>query len=541
MSLGTDTAPRSGARAGRLTGTRTFIRFYLRRDRIAMLAWIVGFSIMYVSQPSSLDSQYTSQAEFDEAAATMGGNPAFVAMLGPTRALDTLGGMTAWQISATGGVAVGLMSMFLIGRHTRAEEESGRDELVRSGVVGRYAPFAAAAIVVGVLNLLIGVVIAVALAGYGLPGTGSWTLGLATAACGIVFTAIALLAAQLTDTTRAMYGFVGATIGIAYVVRGVGDVGDGVLSWLSPIGWLQATRPYADDRWWPILLALVVAAVITVVTLRLHANRDVGSGIFPARPGPPRAGTGMRSALGLAWRLQRGSFIGWASGVFLIGIAYGSIGTDVEDIMGSGASSDIVAQAGGTLTDSFYSTTAVMMALFASAYAIQAGLRARSEESVGRAEGLLATELTRTRWLWSHATIVVVGSLVVVGLGGFGTGLMYGVMADDMSQLPRLFGASLTHVPSTWVLAGVAIALTGLLPRLALFAWGALAYCFIVMMFGEVLSMPEWLTGVSPFDHSPMVPVADFDPVPIVMITLIAAALFALGTAGLRRRDIQTA
>src|SRR5690625_4808142 len=474
------------ASASRLTGTWTFVRFYLRRDRISVAVWLIAFYIFYVTQAASLDNQYASTAEFEEAAATMGGNPAFVAMLGPTRALDTLGGMTAWQISATGGIAVGLMSMFLVGRHTRAEEESGRDELVRSGVVGRLAPFAAVTVVVGILNVLVGIVIALGLSGYGLPSSGSWALGLATTACGLVFTAVALLSAQLTETTRAMYGIVGATIAIAYILRGVGDVGNGALSWLSPIGWLQATRPYTDERWWPVLLALFAAIGIVIVALRLLARRDVGPGIFPARPGPARAGAGMRSALGLAWRLQRGAFIGWAIGVFLIGVAYGSIGTDVEDIMGSGASTEIVAQAGGSITDSFYSTTALMMALFASAYAIQAALRARGEESAGRAESLLATRLGRTPWLWSHAIIVVAGSVVVVGLGGFGSGLMYGAMTDDMSQLPRLLGASLTHLPSTWVLGGVAIALSGLVPRLALVAWGALAYCFIMLMFGEV-------------------------------------------------------
>ena len=29
------------------------------------------------------------------------------------------------------------MSMFLVGRHTRAEEETGRDELLRAAAVGR--------------------------------------------------------------------------------------------------------------------------------------------------------------------------------------------------------------------------------------------------------------------------------------------------------------------------------------------------------------------------------------------------------------------
>ena len=540
MSTRTDADPRSN-RSAALTGGWIFIRFYLRRERIALLAWTVGICLLYVSQAASIDGLYDTRAEFEEAAVTMGDNPAFTAMLGPPRALDTIGGNTAWQTSAVGAIAVGLMSMFIVGRHTRAEEESGRDELIRSGVVGRYAAFAATSTVVVLANIIVGLAVAVGLAGYGVPTAGSWALGLGTTATGIVFAAIALLAAQLTESTRAMYGIVGAVIAIAYVARGVGDVGDGTLSWLSPIGWMQAIRPYADERWWPLLISLAVAGIVVTVALRLMSRRDVGSGILRPRPGPARAGAGLQSAIGLAWRLQRGPFIGWAIGVFLVGIAYGSIGTDIEEMMGGGSGTELVAQAGGNLTDSFYATTALMMAIFASAYAVQGVLRARGEESAGRVESLLATHLDRARWLWSHTVVVIACSFAVVGLGGLGTGLMYGVMSEDMSQIPRLFAASLAHVPSTWVLAAVTTALVGLLPRLALAAWGALAYCFIVLMFGELLNMPGWVTGISPFDHSPLVPVADFEVTPIVAITLVAAALFAAGTWGLRRRDIQTA
>ena len=64
----------------------------------------------------------------------MADNAAFIAMAGPARALNTVGGQVAWQASAFGAIVAGMMSMFLIGRHTRAEEESGRDELVRAAV-----------------------------------------------------------------------------------------------------------------------------------------------------------------------------------------------------------------------------------------------------------------------------------------------------------------------------------------------------------------------------------------------------------------------
>ena len=64
-------------------------------------------------------------------------NAALIAMAGPARALNTVGGQVTWQATAFGAIVAGLMSMFLVGRHTRAEEESGRDELLRAAAVGR--------------------------------------------------------------------------------------------------------------------------------------------------------------------------------------------------------------------------------------------------------------------------------------------------------------------------------------------------------------------------------------------------------------------
>ena len=69
---------------------------------------------------------------------------------------------------------------------------------------------------------------------------------------GLLFAAVALLAAQLTSGPRAAYGLTGAVIGTAYVLRAIGDVGSPVLTWLSPIGWFQAMHAFSGLRWWPL-------------------------------------------------------------------------------------------------------------------------------------------------------------------------------------------------------------------------------------------------------------------------------------------------
>ncbi|MFE3443106.1 ABC transporter permease [Nocardia sp. NPDC059180] len=523
-----------------LTGVGTLTRFFLRRERIALPLWLIGGALVYYSQAVGVDVAYPSQADLDRVAASMEGNAAMVAMAGPPRVLDTIGGQVAFQASAFGMIVAGLMSMFLVGRHTRANEETGRDELIRSGVVGRHATFTAATIVTVLANLVYGLAVALSLISYGLPAAGSIALGVGATCAGLVFMAIALLAAQLTESTRAVYGITGAAIAVSYVLRAVGDVGNGVLSWLSPLGWGQAMRPYDGEIWWPVLLSLAVAVAVTVAARRVLDHRDFGAGVVPPRPGPPRAGESLQSAFGLAWHLQRGSLIGWSIGMLLAGLAFGSIGNDVGDLLGDVDLGEVLGQDVGSLVDAFYAMSAGLLALIGSAYTISSGLRLRAEEAAGRTEPLLSTGLPRLRWLAGHAVIMLAGSAVVLALGGFGMGLMYGIIAGDMSQLLPLLGASLTYLPAVWVLGGITLVLFGFLPLATSGAWIALAFCFVVLMFGSTLKFPDWLMSISPFDNIPLVPAVDFAPAPVLVTALIAVVLCAAGAFGFRHRDVET-
>lgn len=337
-----------------LTGTGSLIRFILRRDRIRIPIWIASILALVLSTATSVTGLYTTQEELSSAADIVGDNPAFVAMNGPTYALDTVGGRVAWEVGAFGLAVVALMSMFLVGRQTRAEEESGRSELARAAVVGRHAATTAALVVVAGISLLLGALIALSLIGLDLSPTGSIVFGASVAGIGLVFAAITAVGAQVTEHTRSVYGIVGAVIGVTYVLRAAGDIGHNALTWLSPIGWAQATRSFGDERWWPLLLSLAIAIVFTSIAFALTTVRDVGAGLVPPRPGPPTASRYLTSPLGLAFRLQRGSLIGWSAALFLTGLAYGSIGQQVEKLVSDNKElSDLLAQAEGSFTDSF--------------------------------------------------------------------------------------------------------------------------------------------------------------------------------------------
>ena len=523
-----------------MTGTAILVRHFLRRDRWMLLWWSVGITVLYWSQAVSVEGLYATQEELDRAAALMEGNAAFVAMAGPARALNTVGGQVTWQATAFGAITIGLMSMFLVVRHTRGEEENGRDELLRAAAVGRRATTAATVVVAVLANLLAGSLVTLSLISFPLAVADSVALGAGLAAVGLVFTGTALLAAQLTSSARTAYGLTGVVIGAAYVLRAIGDVGAPVLSWLSPIGWYQGMHAFSGVRWWPLLPLLALAGVAVTAALAVFARRDHGSGVVADRTGPARASRALSTPLGLAWRQQRGAVGGWAAGLFVTGLSYGSLGTDVGDLLGDSATSqEMFIPTGTSLVEGFYATAILMLALMSSAFAIASALRPRHDESSGRVEVLLATGLSRTRWLLTQVVLTTLASAAVVLLGGLGLGLGYALTVGDRGAVGRYLVATLPHLAPVLVLAGLATLAYGALARRAGLAWLGLVLAVVVLLFGTVFRMPEWLQDLSPFHHLALVPAEDFRWAPLLALTAAAVALAAAGIAVFTRRDIE--
>lgn len=522
-----------------MTGTALLVRTFLRRDRWLLLWWSVGIAVLYWSQAVSVKGMYATQTEFDRAAAVMGSNAAFVAMAGPARALNTIGGQVTWQATAFGAISAGLMSMFIVVRHTRAEEESGRDELLRASVVGRRSTTAATLVVAVLANVLAGTLVAASLIAFPLAAADSIALGVGLTAAGTVFAGTALLAAQLTTGARAAYGLTGVVMGAAYVLRAIGDVGAPALSWLSPIGWYQAMHPFSGLRWWPVLLLVVAAATTTVAALLVLVRRDHGAGVLADRPGPARAAPGLGTAFGLGWRMQRGALVGWALGLFLTGVSYGSLGNNVADLIGEGAAQDVFAQGGDRLVEGFYAVSIVMLAMLGSAYALTSALRSRSDEEGGRVEVLLATGLSRARWLRAQVALTVVTTSTAVVLAAVGLGIGYAVTVGDIGTAAGYVAAVLPQLAPALVLAGVATLLFGVGPRWASLGWLGLLLAVVVLLFGEIFRMPQWVQDLSPFHHLALVPAEDFRWAPFLVLALIAVALPAAGLALFTRRDVE--
>lgn len=529
-----------------LTSTGKLIRLILRRDRLLLPLWVVPLGLIPISIKSSIAEVYPTAEEVRRYAETSADTPGFITLYGRVFG-TTLGEMTAWRLGFV-PVIVALLSLLMVIRHTRTDEEAGRRELVNSTVVGRHAGLAAALVVAFAANLLLAVLIALLMSVGGMPSDGSWALSLEFAAAGWIFAGIGAVAAQLTESAGTARGIAISVLGAAFLLRVVGDIGEegngarSWVSWLSPIGWVHRIHPYGDERWWLVLLAIGVTAALAAVAVALSARRDIGAGLLPARPGPAEASPSLRSPLALAWRLHRALLAAWVAGFVVLGVVLGGVAESIGGMMDDNKGvREIFTRMGGRgeYIDSYIASIMILFGIIVAAYAIQAALRMRAEESSLRAEPVLATSVSRLQWATSHLVFSILGPAAALVAAGLATGLTHGLNTGDVGrELPRVLGAAVVQLPAVWVLSAIAVALVGLLPRLAAASWGSLAICLVLLIFGAALQLGQWLMDISPFTHVPKLPVSDMSVTPVLWLLAVAVVVMAVGLAGLRRRDI---
>ncbi|KUN62139.1 ABC transporter permease [Streptomyces canus] len=529
-----------------LVGTGVLLRFNLRRDRLMIPVWVAVNTLMVLSMPNTLKGLYGTQAERADLLDQVATNASLRALIGPVFD-DSLGALTAWRVGVYAGALAAVTGLLVVVRHTRDEEETGRQELLSSGVVGRRASLTAALLAAAVAGGVLALLVTAGLAGQGVVGALAFGLGLA--AVGMLFATTAAIVAQLTESARLARGLTAGVLGVAFVLRASGDSastggtsqafgsggGSSVLTWLSPLGWLSQLRPFAAERWWVLLLFAAAIAGQGALAYVLAGRRDVGMSFVPTRPGPPVGRLGTAGAL--AWRLQRGAVLGWSLGFFLAGVVYGGLTDGVADLVGDNERArEIFERMGGHsgITDAFLASMTGMLGLVAALYIVASVLRLHGEETSMRAEPVLANAVGRLRWASGHLVIAFGGSALIMLLAGLGFAVGYG------KQVGPVLGACLVQVAAVWVVGGLAVLLYGLAPRVAPLAWGVAGAVLLIGWVGPALDVPQVVLDLSPFGHLPKLPGGDMEWGPVLVLLALAAVLVTGGLAGLRRRDLTT-
>ncbi|WP_199245890.1 ABC transporter permease [Leifsonia sp. AG29] len=510
--------------AGRGHLLAVLVRQRLRRDRWQLLTWILSIGLLAAFSGAAILQTYASEAGRLEVMRLAIANPTILMLRGIPQG-TSIAALTFFEIYTFNAVLAGLMNTFLAVRHSRAEEETGRAELVGSTPAGRLLPTTATVIHGLIANVLLALATALGFMAAGLPAYGSLVAGVATGGAGVAFLAVGLVMAQFMTTSRGANGYAAAIVMLAYLLRGIGDAtgtvfGDGThmhpgwASWLSPIGWGQQFAPYTANDWRPLLLQLGFAALLLGVVFALQAVRDSGAGIVGQRAGRPAARPTLNGPLGLAWRLQWPTILGWVIGGALTGALAGALGSAVNTSIVNDPSlksiREAVARIGsggtGSFTQLFISAIFTIVGVLAAACAVQAVIRLRQEEASGSAEVMMSTPLSRVRWLLEFLLVGVIAIVLVLLAAAITSGLSAVAAGDDNARIGDSFTAASAQLPVALVYLGVLALVFVVAPSWTVpVGWAGLGLGAFVGVFGALVNLPDWMRHTSPFADAPVV------------------------------------
>ncbi|WP_281965486.1 ABC transporter permease [Serinicoccus marinus] len=528
-----------------MTGLGELVRLAARRSRWFYLAWVLALTVVVPATAAAYE-QIIDPDNADLLITTMTANPTMRAMLGPPVDLTTAGGFTVWRVGTFVAAMTAIMAVLGIIRSTRAQEEDGRTELLRSGAVGRHAPLAAGMLVTVGACLALGVLVAGAMTALGEPVAGSVAFGAGLALVGATFAGVGAVAAQLSASARTARAIGMWTIAAAYTLRAVADGSSDEavsrLAWGSPLQWMALVRPYAGERWWVLLLPAAAGLLLLAGAVALEARRDHGSGLWAARRGRAAAPAGLRSGAALAWRLHRGQVVGWSLGMLLFALAMGSLSTSFADMLEQVPQLRVVFErmGGGAeqLAEAFFVAMLGIVSVVMAVVAVQLFGRLPEQEERGHAELVLSTALPRGRLLASHLVIAAAAPVLLLAAVGAVLALNQARATGDASWVAQTAGGALALAPGGLVALGVAVLLHGWAPRRAWLAWVVVGWSLFMVWVGTALGLPEWLTRLTPWAALPQLPVEEMDWAAVLGTLAAAVALMALGAVGYRRRDI---
>ena len=524
-----------------IAGTPPLLRASLKHEARSFAPWIGIATALSVSSVIVYPWLFPEAVERRRFAATVGANPALGLIFGPAYDLSTVDGFNAWRSLSIGGFLTALGVIFIVVKASRGQEDSGQAELLASGVLGREARLLTALLMAGVCALAVGVV---SFAFTVLCG-GAWESSLLLSAgftvTGLMFAAVAAVTAQIASDARTATSIAVAVLGVLFVLRGFlySVSAPRWTAWANPLGWITETRPATGNHWWPLLLGLAFAAVFVAIGFARQVSRDFGQGLIASRPGPAR-GTA-RTPLALAIRINRGPVVSWSVAFVGLGVIFGYFIRTVRDLFSVNPALAEIFAKGATLPAEllagFLATILTLIGIVAAIAGVQIVNRVRTEELEVRAEPVLATAVSRSRYLAPSVLLAFAAPALFILIAGVVIGALAAAAHIGLNfGYPPL--QAVATIPAVWTVVALAVAVIGARPRVQIASWAGVLVSFGLTLFGPSFKLPGWALGISPYYHVPHVAAGTQDWRGLLWISLFTLAFLVIGFMGFRRRDV---
>jgi ABC-2 type transport system permease protein len=521
------------------TGLRAMLGVQWRAHRRATLVWMVVLIAIMVGTAGSIAGLYPTPEMIHGYAKAATAGDALVAINGRVEGIDSLGGIIADEFGFFAAFLLPLLGISLVTLATRTEEETGRLEALLAGRVARQVPVVAGLTLASAAIVATTVAFALGLIAFGVPAARADLYAASLGTLAFAFAGLAALLAQVVLHSRGVYTWGLLVLGLAYVLRGVGDLTNTWVTWLSPLGWAEKAAAFGDTRWWTLLIPLAAGGLLAALAILVAGRRDLGSALIRVGAGSPRATSWLRSPLGLATAIHRPAMLGWLAGAVILTGTMGALAQQfINAVLGNPATAAAFGVSGATPVDGMLALTQLYAAVIATGYAVQAVGSLRGEETAGRLEMRLSGTLSRVRWLAAHALVIVAGLVVIILVSSIVLAAGMAWSMGSAADLGRVLWAGAAYLPAELLVAGLALALFGLRPRAFPAAWAAVAFIAFIALLGRGLQLPRWVLDLSPLSHVGNPPLDTVPPLSLITLGAIAAALAVAAAVGFRHRGV---
>lgn len=512
-------------------------------------AWGSVFGIYTALQAMAYTSTYRTLAERRALAKSLSLSSGLNALAGTARDLQTVGGYTAWKSLGFLSVLGAIWALLIATKLLRGEEESGRAELLLSGPVTRRAET-----VQTILGLAVGLAgffgctaLFVVLTGHA--QSVHWGLGASLffaleATCGAaLFLAVGALTSQFANSRRRAAALAGGVLGLAFALRMLSDASSGAtwIHWLTPLGWVEELGAFTSPSALPLLPLVVATGAALAGAIWLAGARDLGTGLLGER-GTTRSSTRLlQGPLGLTVR-QIGPITSvWIAGICTYALLLGAVAnTAARSLEASPGVRTALGRLGGHggLVKAYLGVAFLILTLMVMLVAATQLGAARKEEAIGRVESLLASPLSRVRWMCTRA-VVAVGAIVV-------TGLLAGLFAwlGATSQhahvsLVSMLAAGLNSVPAACCLLGIGVLAWAFVPRHAVgCTYAVLVWSFLVEILAGAGRLNRVVLDSSILHHVTLAPAVSPDWASGLALVGVGALTAILGVRRFAHRDL---
>jgi ABC-2 type transport system permease protein len=465
--------------------------------------------------------------------------------------LGTLGGWVTFKYGALFALGTALWSIMALSGTLAGEANRGSLDFVAASPFGKrriaLEKLAAHLTVVWLALVVLAVMLTVSSNLFGdlamgdqIPPLSSFGFAVWVGALALCFGGLAFALAPLLGRAGAA-GISALLMMLLWVASGL-EIG-GPLVAISPFHWGVAHIPLVGMYDWAAVLATaLLGLVFLVVGVELFNRRDLGVTVGLSMPSLPADVLGVRGPLSRAFGDQLPRALSWGIGMAIWGALLASlVGSFSESI---GGDSSLVAIFGQIFPGYDFSTAGAWLQLYVELFLIAAGFAAAtfvskwaSDETTGRLELVLASPLSRAKWVVTGGIAALLAVLVMIVIYALGVGL--GAASGGASAGDAILGtASLGLVAAAFVGVGVAI---GGLWRTSLAAEVTailVVVTYLIDLLSPPLGLPDWFRQLALTAHMGRPMIGDWDPVGIVACLVLAVGGIALGAWGVRRRDI---